>query len=436
MIRSLPKATIEFHGQVIFAVVAETREIARRAARLAKIEVAATTPAVTVEDALAMGTKDVVPEYAFTHGDVGKALKAAPHVISESFHVGGQEHFYIEGQVALAMPEEKGGMTVYSSTQHPTEVQHCIAKMLKVPDAMVTCECRRMGGAFGGKESQAAQWAALAALAAHVTGRPAKCRLDRDQDMIMTGKRHDFRIDYKIGYDDTARLTAVDVDFLARCGYSADLSQGVCDRTMFHADNAYFYPAYHIKSRRLRTNTVSNTAFRGFGGPQGMMFAERVMDAIAVETGLDPLDVRKRNLYGRGRDVTPYRQKIEDNIALEVIEALEKSSSYRITAEEDRCVQQEEHGSEKRHCAHAGQVRHFVYAHPSQPGGRPCPCLYGWLGASQSWRHGNGAGALYQGRAGRGGSVRHFGGRGCASRPRPPARFPTPRQRRRHRARI
>ncbi len=170
-----------------------------------------------------MGTKDVLPEYAFTHGDVAKALKAAPHVIAESFHVGGQEHFYIEGQVALGMPEEKGGMTVYSSTQHPTEIQHCIAKMLKVPDAMVTCECRRMGGAFGGKESQAAQWAALAALAAHVTGRPAKCRLDRDQDMIMTGKRHDFRIDYRIGYDDTARLTAVDVDFLARCGYSADL---------------------------------------------------------------------------------------------------------------------------------------------------------------------------------------------------------------------
>jgi xanthine dehydrogenase large subunit len=282
-----------------------------------------------VEDALAMGTKDVLPEYTFTHGDVGKALKASAHMISESFHVGGQEHFYIEGQVALALPEEKGGITVYSSTQHPTEIQHCIAKMLKVPDAMVTCECRRMGGAFGGKESQAAQWAALAALAAHVTGRPAKCRLDRDQDMIMTGKRHDVRIDYKIGYDDTARLTAVDVDFLARCGYSADLSQGVCDRTMFHCDNTYFFPAYHIKSRRLRTNTVSNTAFRGFGGPQGMVFAEQVMDAIAIETGMDPLDVRKRNLYTRGRDVTPYRQKVEDNIALEVIEALEKSSSYR-----------------------------------------------------------------------------------------------------------
>ncbi len=323
------EGAIEFHGQVIFAVVGETRDIARRAARLAKIEVVASTPAVTVEDALAMGTTDVVPEYAFKQGDVTKVLKSSAHVIEESFHVGGQEHFYIEGQVALALPQEKGGMVVYSSTQHPTEVQHCVAKMLGVPDAVVTCECRRMGGAFGGKESQAAQWAALAALAAHVTGRPAKCRLDRDQDMMMTGKRHDVRVDYRIGYDDTARLTAVDVDFMARCGYSADLSQGVCDRTLFHADNTYFYPAYHIRSRRLRTNTVSNTAFRGFGGPQGMVFAERVMDAIAVQTGMDPLDVRKRNLYSRGRDVTPYKQKIKDNIALEIIEALEKSSRYR-----------------------------------------------------------------------------------------------------------
>ncbi len=325
----LADGAIAFHGQVIFAVVAATRDAARRAARLAKIEIQAETPAVTVEDALAQATQDVVPAYAFKEGNIREAIAASAGVVKESFHVGGQEHFYLEGQVALAIPQENGGMAVYSSTQHPTEVQHCVAKMLGVPDALVTCECRRMGGAFGGKESQAAQWAALAALAARVTGRPAKCRLDRDQDMFMTGKRHDVRVDYKVGYDKTARITAVDVDFLARCGYSADLSQGVCDRTMFHADNCYFYPVYRIKSRRLRTNTVSNTAFRGFGGPQGMVFAERVMDAIAVKTGRDPLDVRKRNLYARGRDVTPYRQKIKDNIALEIIEALEASSNYR-----------------------------------------------------------------------------------------------------------
>jgi xanthine dehydrogenase large subunit len=325
----LAENDIQFHGQVIFAVVAETRDIARRAARLARIDVEATIPAISVEDALAHGMKDVLPAYAFKHGDAARVLKTAQKKVEESFHVGGQEHFYIEGQVALAVPEEKGGMTVYSSTQHPTEVQHCVARMLKMPEAFITCECRRMGGGFGGKESQAAQWAALAALAAHVTGRPAKCRLDRDLDMMMTGKRHDMRVDYRVAYDDKQRITAVDVSFLARCGYSADLSQGVCDRTMFHCDNTYFYPEYHIKSRRLKTHTVSNTAFRGFGGPQGMMFAERVMDRIAIAEGLDPLDVRKRNLYGRARDVTPYRQKIEDNIALKVIEQLEVSSGYR-----------------------------------------------------------------------------------------------------------
>jgi xanthine dehydrogenase large subunit len=186
-----------------------------------------------------------------------------------------------------------------------------------------------MGGAFGGKESQAAQWAALAALAAHLTGRPAKCRLDRDDDMIMTGKRHDFRITYSAGFEKTGRLSAVDVEFLSRCGCSADLSQGVNDRTMFHADNSYYYPTVRIRSRRLRTDTVSNTAFRGFGGPQGMVFAERMMEAVAIRTGHDALDVRKRNLYSKGRDLTPYGMRVEDNILLPLIERLEQTSDYR-----------------------------------------------------------------------------------------------------------
>ncbi len=325
----LADGEIIFHGQVVFAVVAETREAARKAARLAKIEVAAAPPAVTVDDALAMQTEDILPPYGYGRGDAAKALKAAKHKLKESFLIGGQEHFYLEGQVAAAYPEEGDCLLVLSSTQHPTEVQHIIAKMLKVADARITCECRRMGGGFGGKESQAAQWAALAALAAHVTGRPAKCRLDRDDDMIMTGKRHDFRVNYEAGYDRTGRLTAVDVEFLSRCGCSADLSLGVNDRTLFHADNAYFYPVVNIASRRLFTNTVSNTAFRGFGGPQGMLFAERMMEVIAIERKMDALDVRKRNLYAKGRDVTPYGMKVEDNIAPEVIRTLEASSDYR-----------------------------------------------------------------------------------------------------------
>jgi xanthine dehydrogenase large subunit len=318
----LAEGHIEFHGQVVFAVVAETRDAARRAARLAIIEIAQETPVISVRDS----RTDILPRYAFKKGDM---KKSAPHNIGGTLTIGGQEHFYLEGQVALAIPQEHGGMFVHSSTQHPAEIQHCVAAMLGVPDARVTCECRRMGGAFGGKESQAAQWAALAALAAHKTGRPAKCRLDRDDDMIMTGKRHDFYVEYAAGFDETARITSVDVNFAARCGYSADLSNAICDRTMFHADNAYYYPAFHIATRRLKTNTVSNTAFRGFGGPQGMMFAEYMMQSIAIQTGIDALDVRKRNLYGSRRDVTPYGQKLRDNVLPEIMATLEKTSSYK-----------------------------------------------------------------------------------------------------------
>jgi xanthine dehydrogenase large subunit len=336
----LAPGRIDFHGQVVFAVVAETRDQARRAARCAVIEVEPEQPAVTVEDAIVADT-DILPPYQFLRGDVAAAISESPRRFEESFRIGGQEHFYLEGQVALAVPQEGGEMLVYSSTQHPTEVQHCVAKMLAVPDAAVVCECRRMGGGFGGKESQAAQWAALAALAARTTGRAAKMRLDRDDDMIMTGKRHDFRVDYEAGFTADGTLRAVDVNFLSRCGISADLSLGVNDRTMFHADNAYFYPAVRIHSRRLKTNTVSNTAFRGFGGPQGMLFAERMMDAIAIKLGLDPLDVRKRNFYGDGRDVSPFGQKIEDNIIRELVAELELTSEYRRRRFEVRAFNQQ-----------------------------------------------------------------------------------------------
>jgi xanthine dehydrogenase large subunit len=326
--RVLAEGRIEYHGQPLFAVVARSREEARRAARLAAVTVAPEAPNVTIEQAEAAG-HDVLPPYAFGRGDVDEAILAAPAKREGTFRIGGQEHFYLEGQVALAIPQEDGGMLVHSSTQHPSEVQHTVAKVLGVPDALVVCECRRMGGGFGGKETQAAQWAALAALAAQVTGRPAKCRLDRDDDMRMTGKRHDFRVDWRAGFDKAGKLAGVDVTFASRCGVSADLSQGVNDRTMFHADNAYFYPAASIRSRRLKTDTVSNTAFRGFGGPQGMLFAERMMDEIAITLGLDPLDIRKRNLYRPGRDVTPYGMTLNEHLALPLVEALEKSSQYR-----------------------------------------------------------------------------------------------------------
>jgi xanthine dehydrogenase large subunit len=337
----LADGEIIFHGQVIFAVVATTRDAARRAARLAKITIEETDAAISVQDALVQQTEDVVPPYAFIRGDAQKELKIAPNAFSETLTIGGQEHFYLEGQASLAIPADDGAMLVHCSTQHPTEVQHIVAKMLKLPDAAVTCECRRMGGGFGGKESQAAQWAALAALAAYLTGKPVKCRLDRDDDMIMTGKRHDFQVNLDAGFDHRGMLKAVELEFLSRCGCSADLSQGVNDRTMFHADNAYYYPAARIRSRRLRTNTVTNTAFRGFGGPQGMLAAEFMMDAIAIRLGLDALDVRKRNLYAGQRNVTPYGMKVEDNIASDVITALEKTSDYRNRREAIKAFNQE-----------------------------------------------------------------------------------------------
>ena len=323
----LADSEVLFHGQVVFAVAATSRRDARRAARLARIDVEEGMPAVDV-DAGARAGRQVLPPYEFRHGKPRDAIEASPLIYEGTVRIGGQEHFYLEGQAALAVPGEAGEMLVHSSTQHPSDVQRLVARMLGVPLAQVVCECRRMGGGFGGKESQAAQWACLAALVAHATGRPAKVCLDRDDDMIMTGKRHDFRVAYRFGTDDEGRLTGVDVDFDARCGCSADLSLGVIDRTMFHADNAYHYPHVRIHTRRIRTDTVSNTAFRGFGGPQGMLFAERMMDTIAIRLGLDPLTVRKRNLYGPGRDTTPYGMRVHDNIAPRLIRTLERDCEY------------------------------------------------------------------------------------------------------------
>jgi xanthine dehydrogenase large subunit len=324
----LADGKVLFHGQVVFAVVATSRDVARRATKLAKIEIAPEPAILSIEAALAGGRK-VLPDYDFGRGDAKAAIARAEKQLSGTLDIGGQEHFYLEGQAALAVPGEMD-MLVHSSTQDPTEVQHIVGRVLAMPDAFVTVETRRMGGAFGGKESQAAQTAALAALAALITRRPCKMRLDRDDDFVMTGKRHDFRADWAVGFDAKGVMSAYDVDLHARCGYSVDLSPGVCDRSMFHAANAYWIPDVAVRSTRLFTNTVSNTAFRGFGGPQGMLAIERVMDAIAHETGLDPLDVRRANLHRAGCDLTPYGMKVEDPDVLSLLlDRLEQSSDYR-----------------------------------------------------------------------------------------------------------
>ncbi|MCF8466374.1 MAG: xanthine dehydrogenase molybdopterin binding subunit [Sneathiella sp.] len=319
---------VEYAGQSLFAVAAETMDQARAAAKLAIIEYEELPAIVTVEQAME-ASSFVLPPREIRRGDATKAITTAKHRLRQRLEIGGQDHFYLEGHVALALPGEDGDIFVHSSTQHPTEIQHNVAKFLDLPDHSVTVEIRRMGGGFGGKETQGAWFAAIAALAVKMTGRPAKIRLDRDDDMIMTGKRHDFVATVEMGFDDEGRVSGAEFIFASRCGRSVDLSASINDRAMFHADNCYYFENVTIISHRCKTHTVSNTAFRGFGGPQGMLAPERMMDAIACYLGKDPLEVRKSNLYGKEtRNVTPYQMTVEDNIAPEIITELEKSADY------------------------------------------------------------------------------------------------------------
>lgn len=315
-------------GQSLFAVAATSIAVARAAATKAVVRYEDLPAAIDIAAARELDLK-IEASQRMTRGDAGAALAASPHRVQGKFVIGGQDHFYLEGQIALATPREDGDVHVWSSTQHPTEVQHLIARVLGKPDHCVTVEVRRMGGGFGGKETQASLFAAAAALAAVKTGRPVKARPDRDEDMVMTGKRHDFEAAYDVGFDDEGRLLGLSLELASRCGATTDLSMAINDRAMFHADNAYFLPAVEIVSHRYRTHTVSNTAFRGFGGPQGMIAIERVMDAVAAATGLDPLEVRRRNLYGgQGRNLTPYHQVVEDNVAPQLIDELAASCAY------------------------------------------------------------------------------------------------------------
>jgi xanthine dehydrogenase large subunit len=319
---------VEYAGQSIFAVAASNIDQARAAAALADIDYEDLEPLISVDDAMD-ASSFVLPDYKMTLGDAKSALNGAARRLDGRFRIGGQDHFYLEGMIALAVPGEDSDVHVYSSTQHPSEVQHNVAKVLGVPEHAVTIELRRMGGGFGGKESQPSLMAGVAALVVRETGRAAKVRLDRDDDMIMTGKRHDFRIDYDVGFDEDGMIEGIEYVQAARCGMSADLSSAICDRAMFHADNCYYLGNATIKSHRCKTHTVSNTAFRGFGGPQGMIAMERVIDEIAFALDKDPLEIRKLNFYGgEGRNVTPYHMEVEDNVIGEIIEDLEASSDY------------------------------------------------------------------------------------------------------------
>jgi len=326
---------VQYHGQSLFAVAADTMAEARGAARLAVVEYEDKSALLTVDEAM-QAKSFLEPPCSMERGDARAAIAAAPHMLEGRFYVGGQEHFYLEGQVAFAVPGEDEEVTLHCSSQHPSEIQHKVARVLGVPNHAVTVEVRRMGGGFGGKESQGNLPAAVAALVAKLTGRPAKCCYDRDDDMMITGKRHDFRVDYRVGFDGEGRILGIEFDQAARCGMSIDLSLAIADRAMFHADNAYYLPAVRITSYRCKTHTQSNTAFRGFGGPQGMAAMEHVIEEIAHVLACDPLDVRRSNFYDpmgarpvAPRNLTPYSQTVEDCVIEEIVEELEASSEYR-----------------------------------------------------------------------------------------------------------
>ena len=320
--------TIEYIGQPLFAVAATDFIAARKAVALARIEYEKDTPLLNLTEAIEKQFY-VRPPHRMQRGDADAALASSSHRITGELRVGGQEHFYLEGQASLAYPEEDGGVTVHSSNQNPTEAQKLIARVLGVPMNRVTVITRRMGGGFGGKETHAGAWACLAALFAVRNDCAVECKLARRDDMLMTGKRHAFFNRYEVGFDDAGVITAAKFMLAGQCGNSPDLSDAIVDRAMFHADNCYYLPAVCIDGLRCKTHTVSNTAFRGFGGPQGMIAAETVIDEIAAALNEDSLTIRKANLYGDApRDVTPYHQVVSDFTAPKIIAQLEDESDY------------------------------------------------------------------------------------------------------------
>jgi xanthine dehydrogenase large subunit len=332
-------ATLRYLGQPVFVVVATTREAARRAAAQASqaVQVRVLPPVLTPEAAHA-AQQYVVPPMHLQCGDAATAIAAAPHRLRRVFDVGGQEHFYLEGQISYAVPAEDGGMKLYCSTQHPSEMQHLVAHALGRPAHAVQVECRRMGGGFGGKESQSALFVCVAAIAAARLQRPVKLRLDRGDDMQVTGGRHCFHYELEAGYDDAGRILGAQGALVSRAGHSADLSGPVMTRALCHFDNAYWLPHVDLWGYSGRTNTRSNTAFRGFGGPQGAIAIEFLIDSIARALGKDPLEVRRLNFYGKERDnvtpecrngvVTPYGQPVSDNVIHELVDQLVASSRY------------------------------------------------------------------------------------------------------------
>ena len=376
-----------YHGQIIALVVGETQEACRNAAAKVVVEYEPLPPILTIEDAIARNSFHNEPNF-IRRGDVQTALKNSPQILEGEFLTAGQEHFYLEMQAAWAEPGEDGSMFVMSSTQHPSEVQPIVAHLLGLLANNVVVQSPRMGGGFGGKETQAATLAALAALAAARTRRPVRVRVNRDQDMMLTGKRHPFLARFKVGYNSAGDLLAAKIEIVSNGGWSLDLSMPVTDRALFHLDNAYFIPAVEFRGQVAKTNLSSNTAFRGFGGPQGMLVIEEILDRIARRLGLPPETVRERNLYrGKGEtNTTHYGQEIEDNRLQTIWHELKQSAQLEQRRRRHREVECRASAPQTRPGDDAGEVRHQLHGHAPQPGRRAGFDLSGRHGAGEPWR--------------------------------------------------
>ena len=404
----LADGVVHYVGQPVFAVIAETRNAARLAAAGAKAALRIEPLPALLTPVEAHAAKSyVLPPMHLARGDARAAIDAAPHRLKDTLEVGGQEQFYLEGQISYAVPREDSGMLVHCSTQHPSEMQHLVAHCLGLHSHHVQVECRRMGGGFGGKESQSGLFACVAAVAAHKLGRPVKLRLDRDDDFMITGRRHCFHYEYEVGFDDDGRVLGAELTMVSRAGFSADLSGPVMTRAVCHFDNAYWLPDVAIHGYSGRTNTQSNTAFRGFGGPQGAIAIENILDSIARRLGKDA---------ARRAPAQLLRQRAEERHALRPAGRRQHRARARRraggeqrlsrAARSDRHVQREERGPQARPGADAGQVRHLLQPRPSEPGRRPGARLWRRLGARQPRRHGDGPGPEHQGGAGGGARAR------------------------------
>ena len=320
---------IEYYGQPIFAVIAKTNNLAKKAALKVKIDLKISKPIVSIEEALKKKSFVLKPKH-LTRGNIKDGFKKSDNILKGKLYSGGQDHFYLEGQIAMTIPQEDNNFLVYSSTQHPSETQQIIGKVLKQNYNSIHVIVRRIGGGFGGKETQSFLFAAITSIAAKKLSKPVKLRVDRDDDMIMTGKRHDFLFDYEVGFNNNGEILALKLMMASRCGISPDLSGAINDRAIYHIDNAYFLPNIEINSYRCKTNTVSNTAFRGFGGPQGMFCIENIIENIAQKLNREASEIRKINFYkDKIKNTTHYGMIITENVIEDIFNKLIKKSNYK-----------------------------------------------------------------------------------------------------------